>query len=167
MTFLQYPILYAAITGTMTIVASQTEHHHQGAVPGLRRFHINQSSSRPCTLVLLYFFSTTKHVIVSAITPALSRPWSCLSSRRTCRLPLFATKYCDSGLLLTHAHPWTVSDPDSPSVYLTCSSSFPPRIPLHPAGGQSNRQRCSPHILRASSTIAHKKSLNNRPMCSL
>lgn len=32
---------------------------------------MNQSSTQPCTLVLLYFDSTTKHVIVSAITPAL------------------------------------------------------------------------------------------------
>lgn len=76
---------------------------------------------------------------------------------------LLATKYCDSGPLLTHGHPFLITG--SLSVYLTCYSSFPPLIPLHPARGQSNRQQCSPHILRASSTFAHKKSLNHHPTC--
>jgi hypothetical protein len=68
----------AAITRSVTIVASQSHRYHQGAIPGLCTSTIitRSISSHRCTLVLVLLYSrtyflTTIHVIVSAITPAL------------------------------------------------------------------------------------------------
>ena len=82
------------------------------------------TSSYSCTLVLVY--NDTCHRIRDYAGPF---PDHGRAYRRAAQSVFhqFATEYCDSGPFLTQGHQYFATD--SPSVYLTISSSFP--LPSH------------------------------------